>query len=168
MPLISRQAAKAFLVEQGLRAVDEYVFMGFQNIGGRTFPFFAGLRPNFVQVVVHLGLFTSCNQPQIYRYFNRVNASVVLGKFTIGPRGNDGQYPLLLEAEVPTGSEESYTSEETLMVLFKFGFDLVAQHYNQIERLFQQGCRAEAEEQEERRGLLDRLRLFREERERGS
>lgn len=162
--MISRPEAGQFLEQFGLRPVAQDVWMGHQLIAGQLFQVFGHLKPEFIQVVIPLNLFTQCDQFPIYRFFSQVNGQIAVGKFTVGltedrePRG----YPLVLLAEAPAGTEREYTTPEWLMVLLRMAFQLVEHYYVHIQGLHRQGC-AGGHEPPERfsRGLLNRLRVFR-------
>ena len=165
MPVLSYEEACRFLEEQlGLREIAPKVWMGFQRIGVQVFPVHIRLAEAFIQVAIPQNLFTPCNQPSLHQYLAGVSSRVVVGKFAVGPEPEQkGGRPLFLFTEFPAGTHEEYTSQEELVALFNFAFQLVELHHHDLQRLVQEICLDPPRGgREVGRGLLERLRVFRE------
>lgn len=168
MPVMSYEEACQFLEGMGLHRIAPDVWMGFQRIGVQAFPVLVRLAEMFVQVAIPQNLFTPCNQPSLHQHLAEAGSQTIVGKFAVGPEpnqaGQGGGRPLFLFAEFPAGTRQEYTSQEEIAALLKFAFELVERHHRHLQGLVQQGCTAPPprEEREVGRGLLERLRVFRE------
>jgi hypothetical protein len=162
MSMLSRQQAGNFLANLGLRQVDRDIWAGQQWLVGRIFPVFVALREAFVEIEIPLNLVTQCDQILLHRLFNEINRQIAIGKFAIGSEIDHGGRMLVLRADLPVGTDEEYITEESMAILFAVAFKLIEKHFPEIENIFRQGCQISgASSEDQARGILGRLRIFR-------
>lgn len=157
MAMMTLQQTGDFLRQMGFQEVGAETWLAFHTIGGKVFPVFVHLRDVYIQVQIHLQLFSTCNLADLYELFTQLNTRRAIGKFALGPEQDGLGRLLVFLAELPGGPSDAYTAPELVVLLLKSSFDLVAESYPHVEAIVRAGCRGKGPS----RDLIEKLKQWR-------